>query len=149
MFYHFVHHLVLLKVSFTEYWFPTDMKFYGRCHTFNPSTEILKSGIFWMEMFFKTKVRVFVHNHGVLRTVKTARSQFHDISVNTRHMINVEHNLYKMLDFEGTPCISSEKWNLDECIISQLETRSLKEFGCVTPFSNLKEHICETQTQGK
>ena len=100
-------------------------------------------------MFFKTKVRVFVHNYGVFRTIKTARSQFQDISVNTRRIINVEHNLYKMLDFEGTPCMKGDKWNLDDCIINHLEKQSLNDIGCVTPFGNTKDHICEVADQGK
>ena len=77
------------------------MSFYGRCHTFKPSNDVLKSGIFWLEMSFKTNVRVFVHNHGVMRTIKEARSQFYDIPINTHRLINVEHDFYKMLDFEG------------------------------------------------
>ena len=64
-------------------------------------------------------------------------------------MVNVEHNLYKMLDFEGTPCMKNENWNLDEYIINQMEKQSLNEIGCVTPFGNTKEHICETPDQGK
>ena len=50
---------------------------------------------------------------------------------------------------KGTPCMESEDWNLDECIINQLEEKSLKEIGCVTPFGNTKEHICEEPNKGK
>ena len=45
--------------------------------------------------------------------------------------------------------MKSEDWNLDECIINQLEEKSLKEIECVTPFGNTKEHICEEPNKGK
>ena len=69
-----------------------------------PGIETLKNGIFRLELYFPAKVRVFVYNHGVLRTIRAGRSNFRDVAVNTRHMINVEHDIYKMLDFEGMPC---------------------------------------------
>ena len=43
-----------------------DMRNYGRCYIFIPSTEILKNGIFKMILEVKTKVRVFVTSAGVL-----------------------------------------------------------------------------------
>ena len=62
----------------------------------------LKNGIFRRELYFPTKVRVFVHNYGVLRTIRAGRSNFRGVAVNTRHIINVEHDIYKMLDFDTT-----------------------------------------------
>ena len=127
------------------------MKFYGRCYTFVPSVKILDGGIFWLDMFFRTKVRVFVHNHGVLNTLKTGRSQYHDIEVNTKRKVNVERDLYEVLDFEGTPCIKNKSYSLDECIINQLEMESMKKVGCVTPFGNTlqKQNICGDPEKGK
>ena len=135
----------------TESWNPIDVKFYGRCYTFVPSVKMIENGIFWLDMLFRTKVRVFVHNHGVLRTSKTGRSQNYDVTVNIRHRVNVEHDLYEMLDFEGTPCIRNKSYSLDECILNKLEMESMKKVGCVTPFGNTsrKEKICEDPAKGK
>ena len=54
-----------------------------------------------------------------------------------------------MLDFEGTPCDKRENWNLDECILNQLEKESMSNVGCVSPYGSTKEHICKNPDQGK
>ena len=134
---------------FAESWYPVDMKFYGRCYTMIPGIETLKNGIFRLELYFPVKVRVFVHNYGVLRTIRAGRSNFRDVAVNTRHMINVEHDIYKMLDFEGRACNKQENYSIDDCILNQLRAKSMEQVGCVTPFGNTKEHICEDVEKGK
>ena len=132
----------------SEVFVPLDMSFYGRCYSLNISQEIMDKGIFWLTFDFWTDVRVFVHNIGTLITVRTARSQYNDIKVGKRHVLNVAHDYFKMLDFEGTPCEKDEKYSLDQCIFKYLRKESLQELGCVTPFSFNHSDICTDKVKG-
>ena len=76
-----------------------DMKTFGRCYTYNPSSEILQNGILRISIAFKTNVRVFVTNTGVLGVKRTAENQFINVKSNTRNIVSIDHNIYKMLDF--------------------------------------------------
>ena len=128
---------------------PIDMKTFGRCYTYNPSSEILQNGIFRISIAFKTSVRVFVTSAGVLGVKRAAENQFIDVEYSTKNIINIDHNLYKMLDFGGRSCSKEKQYKFDKCVHNHLEKLSMKDIGCTTPYGISKENICKNSDDAK
>ena len=129
---------------------PVDIRNHGRCYTFLPPVQSLKDGIY--EIFFSVKAnaRVFINNNGVLGVKTEAENKFVDISLNTTTRVNVEHSLYKVLDFQGSPCNNEKTYQLDKCVLDALENESLKSIGCVSPFGIIaKDKICKDKQDAK
>ena len=89
------------------------MRLYGRCYQFLPSKEMLDAGIFWYKVHLKARVTVFIHNYGVLTTIKTARRTYNSIDLGNIQMLNVEHHVFEMLDFDGTPCVENKTYRYE------------------------------------
>ena len=103
-------------------------------------------------MFFyvKANARVFINNNGVLGVKPDAENKFVDISLNTTMKVIVEHSLYKVLDFQGSPCNNEKTYHLDRCVLDALENESLKSIGCVSPFGIItKDKICKDKQDAK
>ena len=83
---------------------PVDVRFQGRCYTFLPPQQNLKEGIYQIKLLVKVMARVFVNNIGAIGVKPEAITNFVDISLNNTHKVNVDHSLYKVLDFQGSPC---------------------------------------------
>ena len=82
-----------------------NMKKSGRCYTYIPSSEILENGIFRIILKVEKKLRIYISSTGVLGVKKSAENQYVDVEPGEkRYKVNIEHNIYKMLDFEGKPC---------------------------------------------
>ena len=128
---------------------PIDKSGYGRCYTFQPPEQSLKDGIYRMKFIFKAEARVFVNNNGVLGVKPSAETRFVDISLKTSTKANIDHSLYKVLDFQGSPCNNEKEYRLDKCVLNGLEKESLKLFGCTTPFGITKENICQDEQDAK
>ena len=114
-----------ITVKDKDFFHPIDMKLYGRCYTFLPSLDLVKSGIFKIKLHLRTqqtKIRVFVNSNGVLRVKKAAETQFLDVDANTNLHFNVDHNLYEMLNSEKKPCVDEKDYSLDECIFTGCES---------------------------
>ena len=138
-----------LKAEDEKVFVPNDMRFYGRCFSPNPSEDIIKAGVFWMELTFKSKVRIFIHNKGMWSTVRSARNELHDIALDHDHTLNVEHEVYELLDIAGSKCNLNQTFNYDECIYETARDELMKKVGCITPFlGRNKENICPNQTFG-
>ena len=126
-----------------------DIKNFGRCYTYNPSSEILQNGIFRISTVFNTNVRVFVNTAGVLGVKRAAENQFINVESSIEIIVNIDHNIYKMLDFNGKSCNNDKKYKFDKCVHNHLEKRSMKDIGCTTPFGISKEKICENSDEAK
>ena len=128
---------------------PVDVRFQGRCYTFLPPEQNLKEGIYEIKLFVKAKARVFVSNNGWLGVKPVARTNFVDISLNTTNKVNVDHSLYKVLDFQGSPCNNEKTYRLHKCVFNGLEKESLNSIGCVSPFGIAKDKICKNIENAK
>ena len=128
---------------------PIDVRFQGRCYTFLPPEQNLKEGIYEIKISVKAKARVFVNNKGTLGVKTEATTNFVDVSLNNTHKVNVDHSLYKVLDFQGSPCNNEKTYHLRKCVFNGLEKDSLKSIGCVSPFGIAKDKICKNNENAK
>ena len=128
---------------------PVDVRFQGRCYTILPPEQNLKEGIYEIKIFVKANARVFVNNNGTLGVKPAARRNFVDVSLNYTHKVNVDHSLYKVLDFQGSPCNNKKTYRLHKCVFNGLEKDSLKSIGCVSPFGIAKDKICKNNENAK
>ena len=140
---------IVFKENITTLFSPIDINPYGRCYTFQPLEQNLKDGIYRMKFFVKAEARIFVNNNDVLGVKRAAESKFIDVYPNKKILVNVDYSLYKMLDFQGTPCNNEKGYLLTKCILNRLEKESLKMIGCVTPFGMTKENICQDEQDAK
>ena len=133
----------------TASFLPVDMKNFGRCYNVNLPSGIMRNGVTKMILTFVSEVRVFVHNKGVLSMYKNARRKFVDVDVYKRYFVNVEHNIYEMLDLDGKLCEDDQKYSLDECVHNLLQKESMEKIGCVTPFGITKDNICKDPAKSR
>ena len=89
---------------------PIDMKNYGRCYTLNLPSRFLRNGVSKIRFVFASEVKVFAHNKGVLSMYKQARKKFVDVNFYKRYFVNVEHNIYEMLDLDGKLCEDEQNY---------------------------------------
>ena len=61
--------------------------------------------------------------------------------------VQVEHELFYMMDDEGEPCIDDPAYNKDLCTYDAFE-KSVEKYGCTTPFGLIKENICMGKKNG-
>ena len=128
---------------------PVDLRFHGRCYTFLPPEQNLKEGIYEIKLFVKAKAKVIVSNNGVLGVRPAAATNFVDVSLNNTQKVNVDHSLYKVLDFQGSPCNNEKTYRLNKCVLNGLEKESLESIGCVSPFGIAKDKICRDNEDAK
>ena len=112
---------ITVPLNDTETFNHVDIKNYGRCYTYIPSSEILQNGIFKITIRFNTLVRVFITSPGVLGIKLTAENQFANVKSNTKIFANIDHNIYRMLDFEKRPCNNEKTYEFNKCIHEHLE----------------------------
>ena len=140
---------ITFKENITALFTPIDSNPYGRCYTFQPPEQSLKDGIYRITFLVKAEARIFVNNNGVLGVKRAAETKFIDVYPSKKTIVNVEYSLYKMLDFQGTPCNNEKGYLLNKCVLNGLEKESLKMIGCVTPFGMTKENICQDEQDAK
>ena len=140
---------ITFKENITALFSPIDSNPYGRCYTFQPPEQSLKDGIYRITFLVKAEARIFVNNNGVFGVKRAAETKFIDIYPSKKTIVNVEYSLYKMLDFQGTPCNNEKGYLLNKCVLNGLEKESLKMIGCVTPFGMTKENICQDEQDAK
>ena len=128
---------------------PIDMKNYGRCYTLNLPSRILRNGVSKIRFLFASPVRVFVHNKGLLSMDRQARRKFVDVEIYKKYFVNVEHNIFEMLDLDGELCENEKKYSLDECVHNLLKKESMEKIGCVTPFGITKDNICKDPAKSR
>ena len=118
-----------VSVNQVEFFQPSDKSYIGRCYTFNPSSNMIEKGMVkqkWLLRTGGTKIRVFINSNGVLRMKKAAEYHFLDVPTKKNIFYNVDHNLYKMLNFEGELCNNEIDYQYDRCIINEMEEKSKK-----------------------
>ena len=139
------------KISYIKFFYPVDKisNPRARCYMFLPPEEILRDGIFRIIFEFKTHVKIFINTNGGFAVKRSAIENKIAVSPYKKYRVKVDHNLYKMLDFQGVPCNNEKNYRLDECILNRLEEESLKKIGCLTPFGITKDRICQNALDSK
>ena len=123
----------------------TDRKTYARCYIVIPSPEMLRDGIKWMKVYGKVKLQFFILTPGMLessrvwnlRTLKPG--QFLDI--------NVDHEVYEMLEYRGVRCNPDFAFRKDTCENEALNNITLSKYGCTPPWGPDKSKICKTKAE--
>ena len=123
----------------------TDRKSYARCYIVIPSPEMLRDGIKWMKVYGKVKLQFFILTPGMLessrvwnlRTLKPG--QFLDI--------NVDHEVYEMLEYRGVRCNPDFAFRKDTCENEALNNITLSKYGCTSPWGPDKTKICKTKAE--
>ena len=78
---------------------------------------------------------------GTFKTFRFGRKKSSFVK-NTRARLDIEHEIFDMLDFGGQICNSDPGYDKDECVDQALEEKSLAVYGCTTPFEKNKNNIC-------
>ena len=99
--------------KFDEIWKPIDLKAYGRCYTAQPTPEMMKFGIKKVAIILWQRSLIFFHNPGMLTTAKQRNGI--DIMLKEKFYIDLEYELFRMLDFGGQICIDDSNYNKDLC----------------------------------
>ena len=96
-----------------EIWNPIDLRAYGRCYTAQPTEEMISYGIKKVTLMLYIRSMVFFHNPGMLTTDR--QRTVIDIATKQNFDIDLEHEVFHMLDFGGGPCIKDSKYTKDQC----------------------------------
>ena len=78
---------------------------------------------------------------GTFKTFRFGRKKSSFIK-DTSARLDIEHEIFDMLDFGGQFCNFDSGYNKDECVDQALEEKSLELYGCTTPFGKNKNEIC-------
>ena len=97
----------------------------------------------------KTKVRVFVNSASVLGVKTSEEGQYINAEENKKIDVNIDHTIYRVLDFETIQCNNKKKYQFDKCVHNYLEKQSMKNIGCITPFGISKSNICKNDDKAK
>ena len=127
-----------------------DSDLYGRCLTFSPTENMIKSGIRQVELKIKKTSWIFFHTNGMIETKTHTDSEITQIFASSynKTYLDFDFTVYDMFDFGGQPCETKPKFNHDTCTESKLERKSLEMFGCTTPFGSSKDNICQDYENG-
>ena len=96
-----------------EIWNPIDLRAYGRCYTAQPTEEMISYGIKKVTLMLYSRSMIFFHNPGMLTTDRQRTAI--DIATKQNFDIDLEHEVFHMLDFGGGPCIKDSKYTKDLC----------------------------------
>ena len=111
----------------------------GRCYSLSPTMKMIKRGIRQIEMTFKALGKIYIHTPGIYATARQ-ETQIKN-QMGRKSTVQVEHELFYMMDDGGEPCIEDPAYNKDLCTYDAFE-KSVEKYGCTTPFGLIKENIC-------
>ena len=124
-----------------------DTETYGRCYTFQPKEQSIKSGIMQIQLNLHDSSNIFFHTNGMFKTdIFTATNV--RVDAPSEIELDVDFTLYNMFDFGGKQCTTEPRFNKDACTESKLDVKSLEKFGCTTPFGPKKDKICRDHVNG-
>ena len=88
-------------------------KGYGRCYTAQPTKEMMSFGIRKVSIIVWARSIIFFHNPGMLTTDR--QRNFIDIDNGRKFEIDMEYEIFQMLDFGGRQCINDKSYDKDIC----------------------------------
>ena len=124
-----------------------DTAIHGRCYTFKPTEEMLKSGIIHINLNLTKSVPIYFHTNGIFETNPYTPTSIL-ASPSKKMYLDLDFIIYSMLDIGGKPCVTEPGYEKDSCTESKLDKTSLEKFGCTTPFGPNKDKICKDHENG-
>ena len=123
-----------------------DTKDHGRCFTFKPTAKMISYGISQVQLRVFKPMRMFFHTNGLFKTAEVEAQ----ITIGTSRIYHVQldHEVYKMLDLGGHLCSQKPNFDKDNCTEAKFERLSLEKFGCTSPFGPNKDKICPDKENG-
>ena len=97
---------------------PIDLESYGRCYTAHPTKEMMNFGIRKVSITVWADSLIFFHNPGMLTSDR--QRDFIDIRLGRKFNIDLDYEIFHMLDFGGRPCIIDPKYDKDICFHENL-----------------------------
>ena len=120
--------------------FDTYFNVYGRCFTMQPTPDYISYGVKKISITLGREVDLYFHTPGMFETgieiVKIQPGMYY------RKEMEIDYEVFKMLDYQGESCINYNGYNRDLCEHENLEKRSIDVHGCTTPFEPNKNQIC-------
>ena len=132
-----------------EFWSHVDHSVYGRCYTTSSNAKMKEhngNGIRKMTLKIKTKVKLFFHTPNMFHTTGKLTTLYIDKPGDI--LIDLEHEVFEFTKFMNQECIKDKSYNDDMFTIEEFERNVMKEYGCTTPFGQLKDNICQDPTIG-
>ena len=123
----------------------TDRKTYGRCYIAIPTPKMISYGIKWIKVFGKVKLGIYLLTPGMLESTRKTNKkalnpgQFLDI--------DVDHEVYEMLEYRGVSCDPDFEFRKDICENEALNNITLSKYGCTSPWGPDKTKICKTNAE--
>ena len=121
--------------------------FRGRCYMFNPTEEMIKTGIKMIELQLRQSSYIYFHSKGLFKTKMYNIPRFY-ASSSKDISLDLDFTVYNMLDIGGKPCTAETGFDKDVCAESKLDKKSLETFGCTSPFGTNKDRICKDNETG-
>ena len=114
-----------------------------------PTHDHIKLGIQVISITVLSGVHVFLHTPENFISAKpnTDRLQKQGVMLGYSYLFDVKHDLFNMVD-DGKSCSSDPKYSIDKCANEEVERKSLKEFGCTSPYGYNKTKICQDPNVG-
>ena len=128
-----------------------DVADHGRCYTFKPTEQMIKSGIKRIELKPKPKnkrLTLYFHTNGIFETKMNNHNDQFFVNSTSRIDLNLDFTVYNMLDIGGQPCRTETGFDKDACTEFKLDKKSLEMFGCTSPFGPNKDKICNDYENG-
>lgn len=69
-------------------------------------------------------------------------NRYYQIAPESEADIDLNHEVFEVLDYEGEPCINSAEYSRDKCIEDLITKTSMEMVGCTTPYLEDKSSIC-------
>ena len=91
----------------SKIWKVIDDHIYGRCIQATPTIEMIQFGIRRLELKFNTSVILLFHTIGDFKTGRSAKTKT-EPEFGSYIRLDLEHEVFDLLDIEGKPCNSGE-----------------------------------------
>ena len=125
-----------------------DTNDHGRCYTFSPTNQMIKSGIKQIILGVRKKSRIYFHTNGMFAN-KAHRHMTRILAIPSEGMnVDLDFTVYDMLDFGGQPCEIEPTFHQDACMETKLNKKSIEQFNCTSPFGINKDRICQDYKNG-
>ena len=127
-------------------WSQLDHLHLGRCFTFKATAKMISNGIKSVHLRILKPSRIFIHTNGMFKSTKEkARIS---VGLSRKVVVNLDHEVYNMLDFGGQSCSTDPDFDVDLCTDAKFEREALEKFGCTSPFGPKKDKICQDKKNG-
>lgn len=126
-------------------WIPTLQVGFGRCFSLTFSDDFLKDGVQRVIIVQGLKdTELYLHSRGALRNPAKGVGLAQTLLISGQIAIHqLKHEFIHFLHFGEKPCNDEEDYNLDECIIKNVDETMLNQIGCTTIFGNHPDMACK------